>query len=72
MLINVWNWLHLSRKLVEKGDLRGVTTKHPGVKSVLKMDVGGTNGCGLKSEVIQTPWLDLGNMHSHGSTRIYR
>lgn len=67
MLTNVWNWLHLSEKLVEEGIIRGSSSKHPGVRSVLKID-GNTN----KSEVLSIPWSELGNNNCSGSARIYK
>lgn len=67
MLTNVWNWLHLSEKLVEEGVIRGTNSKHPGIRSVLKID-GTTN----KSEVISIPWSELGNNNCYGSARIYK
>lgn len=66
-LSNVWNWLHLSGKLVEEGVIRGHNSKHPGVKSVLKIDNNST-----KSEVISISWSELGNTNCHGSARIYK
>nr|XP_022917672.1 GATOR complex protein MIOS-A isoform X1 [Onthophagus taurus] len=37
-LATVWNWLHLSKKLVDEGVIQGNGFKHPGIKSVLKYE----------------------------------
>lgn len=66
-LSNVWSWLHLSGKLVEDGVIRGQNSKHPGVKSVLKIENNST-----KSEVISISWSELGNTNCHGSARTYK
>lgn len=67
MLTNVWNWLHLSGKLVEDGIIRGHNSKHPGVRSVLRID-----SSTLKSEVINIPWSELGSNNCYGTARIYK
>lgn len=66
MLSNVWNWLHLSGKLMEKGILKG-NIKHPGVQSVLKIDPN----CS-KSEVLSITWADLGYSQCGGAVKIYK
>lgn len=73
MLSNLWNWLYLSGKLVEKGlfgdrDMaREAFSKHPGVQSILKLDPSIN-----KSEIVTYNWADLGNPNCSGSIRIYR
>ncbi|RZC42359.1 WD repeat-containing protein mio-B [Asbolus verrucosus] len=61
MLANVWNWLFLSRKLVEEGLLNGTQCKHPGVQAVLKIDPSNS-----KSDHYSLLWSDLGNTNCHG------
>lgn len=65
MLTNVWNWLYLSGKLVEEGSLRGCSSKHPGIRSLLKFD-GNTN----KSETVSVSLSD--NSNTYGGARIYK
>lgn len=72
MLLDVWQWLHLSRCLVDEGDVKLTGVKHPGIKSILKMDTPYNANVSLKSEAIQTPWLELGNKNCYGSARVYR
>ncbi|KAL3269121.1 hypothetical protein HHI36_008202 [Cryptolaemus montrouzieri] len=73
MLSNVWNWLYLSGKLVDKGVfgdkdiVRGAYCKHPGVQSILKIDPNSN-----KSEVVNMNWADLGNTNCTGTIRVYR
>lgn len=73
MLSNLWNWLYLSGKLVEKGlfgdrDVaRETFSKHPGVQSVLRLDPTIN-----KSELVTFNWADLGNPNCSGTIRIYR
>lgn len=72
MLRNVWNRLYLSNKLVEDGTLRGCNSKHPGVRSVLKID-----GTTIKSESVSISWLDTGNLNcgvvgSSSSAKMYK
>ncbi|KDR16180.1 GATOR complex protein MIOS [Zootermopsis nevadensis] len=65
-LKNLWHWLYLSRSLVEDGSMRGVDSKLPGIRCVLKIDSNETDG----SEMISKPWVDLGK--SINTVRIYR
>ncbi|RLU21193.1 hypothetical protein DMN91_005566 [Ooceraea biroi] len=69
-LKNLWQWLYLSRSLVEAGTIQSPDNKHPGVRTVLKLDGQQNTGNGfLKSEVIHRPWADIGSSHM---TKIYR
>lgn len=72
MLMDIWQWLHLSRTLVDETTFRMTGTRHPGVKSILKMENIYNSNISMKSEVIQTPWMDLGNKNFYGSARVYR
>lgn len=72
MLLDVWQWLHLSRSLVDEGDVKISGIKHPGIKTILKIENMHNSGTGLKSETIQTPWMELGNKNCYGSARVYR
>lgn len=72
MLSDVWQWLYLSRNLVEEGDLRGSNIKHPGVKTILKIENTYNPSIGIKSDIIQTPWMELGNKNCYGAARVYR
>ncbi|XP_031849285.1 GATOR complex protein mio isoform X3 [Nomia melanderi] len=68
-LKNLWQWLYLSRYLVEDGTILSQDNKHPGVRTVLKLDgQQGTNGF-LKSELMYRPWTDIG---SNYTAKIYR
>lgn len=67
MLANVWNWLHLSSKLVEEGTLRGYNSKHPGVRSVIKVD-----GSSSKSDALSINWSELGSNNCYGAAKIYK
>lgn len=67
MLRNVWNRLHLSDKLVEDGTLRGSNSKHPGVRSVLKID-----GATVKSESVSISWAETSGVNCAGSARMYK
>lgn len=69
MVESLWDWLYLSKCLVEEGNLKAVGHKHPGVKSVLKVD-----GIGIPvtstSELL--PWSDSVNINSTASVKVYR
>ncbi|XP_053983472.1 GATOR complex protein MIOS [Hylaeus volcanicus] len=68
-LKNLWQWLYLSRYLVEDGAISSPDNKHPGVRTVLKLDgQQGSNGF-LKSELMHRPWSDIG---SNYTAKIYR
>lgn len=67
MLVNVWNWLALSQRLVEEGLIRGQTGKHPGIKDVLKLESASN-----KSEMLPTTILDMGNNTTLTPVKIYR
>lgn len=67
MLAKVWQWLELSSKLSSQGSLRGCGSKHPGIKSFLKLD-----GPPIKSELVSVPWYELGLQNCHGLVRFYR
>ncbi|XP_063233237.1 GATOR2 complex protein MIOS isoform X2 [Bacillus rossius redtenbacheri] len=73
-LRSVWHWLSLSHSLVEDGSMRGVPSRLPGVRCVLKLDSSQpTNGCALlKSETLCLPWSDVGDPNLHSTVRIYR
>ncbi|XP_076393574.1 GATOR complex protein mio isoform X2 [Megachile rotundata] len=69
-LKNLWQWLYLSRYLVEDGTIPSPDNKHPGVRTVLKLDSQqGSNNGFLKSELIHRPWSDIGSNHT---AKIYR
>lgn len=69
-LRNLWQWLYLSRYLVEDGTIPSPDNKHPGVRTVLKLDSQqGSNNGFLKSELIHRPWSDIGSNHT---AKIYR
>lgn len=72
MLLDVWQWLHLSRTLVEEGDVKVIGTKHPGVKSILKIENIYNPNLALKSDIIQMPWMEVGNKNCVGSAQVYR
>ncbi|XP_071561781.1 GATOR2 complex protein MIOS-B [Temnothorax nylanderi] len=67
-LKNVWQWLYLSRSLVEDGTIQSPDNKHPGVRTVLKLDQQNPVN-GLKTEVIHRPWTDIGSGYM---TKVYR
>ncbi|XP_076291746.1 GATOR complex protein mio isoform X1 [Lasioglossum baleicum] len=68
-LKNLWQWLYLSRYLVEDSTIPSPDNKHPGVRTVLKLDgQQGINGA-LKSELMYCPWSDIGSNHT---AKIYR
>ncbi|OXU30787.1 hypothetical protein TSAR_008781 [Trichomalopsis sarcophagae] len=63
-LKNLWQWLYLSRSLVEDGTIPSPDNKHPGVKTVLKLDGQNSNSGFTKSEVVHRPWTDIGSNHT--------
>ncbi|XP_046677873.1 GATOR complex protein MIOS-B-like [Homalodisca vitripennis] len=66
-LKNLWHWLYCSRNLVQDGYIEANgSTRHPGVRSVLGMDIGTT--IANKSELVLTPWTE----NSQTSVRLYR
>ncbi|KAL6266417.1 hypothetical protein P5V15_003268 [Pogonomyrmex californicus] len=67
-LKNLWQWLYLSRSLVEDGTIQSPDVKHPGVRTVLKFEHQNPSN-GLKSEVIHRPWSDIGSGYV---TKVYR
>ncbi|XP_018335553.1 GATOR complex protein MIOS [Agrilus planipennis] len=67
LIKNAWKWLQLSGKLSDEGILRGYNSRHPGVRTVLKID-----GVNVKSDTISISWADLGNSSCHSSAKIYR
>ncbi|KAG7207947.1 hypothetical protein KM043_009533 [Ampulex compressa] len=69
-LKNLWQWLYLSRSLVEDGTILSPDNKHPGVRTVLKLDglQNSSNGF-LKSEGIHRPWTDIA---SNYTTKIFK
>lgn len=70
-LKNLWQWLCCSRSLVEDEVIPSIDNKHPGVRTVLKLDglKNGGNGGFMKSELIHRPWTDIGSNHT---AKIYR
>ncbi|XP_067210981.1 GATOR2 complex protein MIOS-B isoform X2 [Linepithema humile] len=69
-LKNLWQWLYLSRSLVEDNVIQSPDNKHPGVRTVLKLDGQQNPGNGfIKSEIIHRPWTDIGSSYT---TKIYR
>ncbi|XP_014229294.1 GATOR complex protein MIOS-B [Trichogramma pretiosum] len=60
-LKNVWQWLYLSRSLVEDGTIPSPDNKHPGVRTVLKLDDPITSTFITKSEIVHRPWADIGS-----------
>ncbi|KAJ8676074.1 hypothetical protein QAD02_011860 [Eretmocerus hayati] len=62
-LKNVWQWLYLSRSLVEDGTIPDADNKHPGVRTVLKLDGQNVNSNFTKSELVNRPWVDIGSNH---------
>ncbi|XP_043268495.1 GATOR complex protein MIOS-B [Venturia canescens] len=66
-LKNLWQWLYLSRSLVEDGTIPSTDNKHPGVRTVLKLD-GQQNGF-IKADLVQRPWTDIG---SNYTAKMYR
>ncbi|XP_046467941.1 GATOR2 complex protein MIOS [Neodiprion pinetum] len=69
-LKNLWQWLYLSRSLVEDGTICSPDNKHPGVRTVLKLDGQPTSTNGfIKSELVLRLWADIGSNHS---AKIYR
>ncbi|XP_066997693.2 GATOR2 complex protein MIOS isoform X2 [Anabrus simplex] len=71
-LKKVWQWLSLSRSHVDDGRIRGITSRLPGVRCVLKMDNLQQNSSNMKSEQISVPWPDLCNPGNGFSAKIYR
>ncbi|EFN84236.1 GATOR complex protein MIOS [Harpegnathos saltator] len=69
-LKHLWQWLYLSGALVEDGTIHSVDNKHPGIRTVLKLDgqQNPMNGF-LKSELIHRTWTDIG---SNYTAKIYR
>nr|CAD7592141.1 unnamed protein product [Timema genevievae] len=59
-LKNLWYWLYLSRSLVEEGNMWGVNSRLPGVRSVLKLDGVNMNNSSplVKSDMECLPWAD--------------
>ncbi|KAM0726260.1 GATOR2 complex protein MIOS-B [Formica fusca] len=70
-LKNLWQWLYLSRSLVEDNTIQSPdNNQYPGVRTILKLDSQQNLGNGfLKSEVIHRSWADIG---SNYATKIYR
>ncbi|KAH0544233.1 GATOR complex protein MIOS-B [Cotesia glomerata] len=69
-LKNLWQWLYLSKSLVEDGIIPSIYNYHPGVRTVLRLDgQNGGNGLFMKSELINRPWVDIGSNHT---AKIYR
>ncbi|XP_015172042.1 PREDICTED: WD repeat-containing protein mio [Polistes dominula] len=69
-LKNLWQWLYLSRSLVEDGTVISPDNKHPGVRTLLKLDGQQNSNNGLlKSELTHRPWADIGSTHT---AKIYR
>ncbi|KAJ8949341.1 hypothetical protein NQ314_008261 [Rhamnusium bicolor] len=67
VLSNVWNWLHLSSKLVDEGVIRGSSYRHPSIMSIISRIDPNTN----KSETITLTWAELGNPNCQGSAKYY-
>lgn len=67
MLKSLWDWLYLSRCLVEEGSLKGTGSKHPGVKSILKSDASNQSN---NSTCDVIPWTDVGNANC--VVKVYR
>nr|XP_023023937.1 GATOR complex protein MIOS [Leptinotarsa decemlineata] len=67
-LANVWNWLHLTEKLVEDGMIKDSEYKHPGVLYVLS-NIELTQ---QKSETVTVSWSDLGYPNCQTSAKYYR
>lgn len=71
VLSNVWNWLHLSAKLVDGGqiDSPSINTsyRHPGILSVLKIDTENN-----PSEAVTISWSELGHPNCGGSAKYYK
>ncbi|XP_015608765.1 GATOR complex protein MIOS-B [Cephus cinctus] len=69
-LKNLWQWLYLSRSLVDDDTIQSPENKHPGVRMVLKLDgqQNSTNSF-IKSELVHRPWTDIGSNHT---AKIYR
>ncbi|KAJ8938879.1 hypothetical protein NQ318_016083 [Aromia moschata] len=68
VLSNVWNWLHISSKLVDDGIIRGTSCRHPGIISIISKIDSNMN----KSETVTITWAELGNPNCQGSARYYR
>ncbi|XP_058794718.1 GATOR complex protein MIOS-B [Phymastichus coffea] len=64
ILKNLWQWLYLSRSLVEDGTIPSPENKHPGVKTVLKIDGQNSNGSFTKSETMHRHWSDISSNHT--------
>ncbi|KAG5872709.1 hypothetical protein JTB14_008803 [Gonioctena quinquepunctata] len=67
-LANVWNWLHLTEKLVKDGIIRDSEYKHPGVLNILSNIETNTK----KSETVTVAWSDLGYPNCQSSAKYYR
>ncbi|XP_072401443.1 GATOR2 complex protein MIOS isoform X2 [Diabrotica undecimpunctata] len=67
-LANVWNWLHLTDKLVESGIIKDSEDKYPGVLSV----VSNIDLVQNKSEVVTVAWSELGYPNCQSSVVYYR
>ncbi|CAH0752477.1 unnamed protein product [Bemisia tabaci] len=66
-LKNVWQWLHLSKSLVEQGAISPhATSKHPGIRCVIGLD-SLSNSSTLRSELTVQLWSDC-----QVSAKIYR
>lgn len=66
ILSNVWNWLHLSAKLVEDNKVVAhKSTKHPGVLSVIN------SSDSEASDVVTKLWSDLMQNNCKGSVKYY-
>ncbi|XP_057660975.1 GATOR complex protein MIOS [Diorhabda carinulata] len=67
-LANVWNWLHLTKQLVESGIIKDPEDKHPGVLSV----ISNIDPVQNKSDVVTVFWRDVGYPNCQGSVIMYR
>ncbi|XP_066586197.1 GATOR2 complex protein MIOS [Prorops nasuta] len=69
-LKNLWQWLSLSHSLVDDGTILTTDNKHPGVRTILKLDGQSNSNNGfLKSEIVHRPWSDIGSNHT---AKVYR
>lgn len=72
MLLDIWQWLNLSRSVADESTIRATGTRHPGVKSILKIENVYNPNIAMKSEIAQTLWTELGNKNCYGSARVYK
>lgn len=49
---------------MEDGTIPSPDNKHPGVKTVLKLEGQNSNSGFTKSEVVHRPWTDIGSNHT--------